>query len=253
MRVLAVAIAFVLGVALAFGFVHRRVRTVPRDQALVELLHTKSAVERSLRHKQTVLLEQLEAFAQLVSADRDFAMKLVVEQDRSAPEVSQVAARYMPAMALSLLEVSDSTGTLLSSGHFPASAGNSAAEKLALIDTTAVFLDDLVRGRQELTLQAGVNVMLGDAARITCSGGWMVDEGFLEELTPHPGVRLMLRHGELYRGIDSVSAVSPITDNQMIVNDVTYLATSLAIPYRGDGVAPELIILADLPAPLSLF
>jgi len=252
-RILTIVAAFVLGAALCFALVHRRVRDMPREQAMVELLHTKAAVERALRHRESTLRRQLEAFAQLVSGDRDFAMKLIVEQDRSAPEVSDLASVYMPAMALSLLEIADSAGSLLSSGHFPASAGNSVSDKLALLDTTARCVDDLVRGQPALTIQAKVATMLGDAARVSCSGGWLIDQAFLEDLTPHPGVTLLLRHGDSFLGMDSVTSVSAIVDNVMIVNDTRYLATSLRLGYRGDGVEPELFILTTLPGSVSLF
>jgi hypothetical protein len=253
MRVLFYAAAGILGGLLVFAFVSHRTAPLPRQQAVMELLHTRAAMEQALAGRGAALTRQLRAFAEQVAGDRDFAMKLLVETDRAAPEVSEFARRFMAAMDFALLEIADSAGVLLSCGHFPAAAGNSVASKTALLDTQAVFLLDNIRGEEALTMQAAVTVTLGETTRLTCGGGWVVDQTFLDGLAPPPAVRVLLRAGPHSIGLDSVSSMSAVTDNTIIINDTTYLAAALPLVYRGEGAAPELLLAGGLPQRFSLF
>ena len=253
MRVFFYAAAVVLGGLLVFLFAGHRVARIPREQAVMELLHTRAAVEQALAGRGAALTRRLRAFAEQVAGDRDFAMKLIVEQDRTAPEVTEFARRYMAAMDLGLLEIADSASVLLSCGHFPAAAGNSVASKAAALDSQAVFLLDTIRGEEVLTLQARVTATLGDSTRTGCQGGWVVDQAFLDGLTPPPGVRVMLRAGSHSIGLNSISSMSAITGNTMIINDTTYLATALLLAFHGEEDPPALLLVSPMPQRLSLF
>jgi hypothetical protein len=246
-------ISLLAGVAVGFFLVQQRAALGPRQQAVVELIHVRDAAEKTLAVRSETLQRQLAAFAEQVANDRGFAMKMLVEMDRTAPEVSEIAARYLKAMGLSILEVADSSDTLVSCGHFPAAAGSSISEKAALLDTQAVCMVDNIQGIQALTMQARARFVIGDAARLSCVGGWVVDEAFLRELVAHKGVRTLLRFGDTAIGMSNVSAMSEIKNNTLILNDTTFLATSLDLPFRGDSTAPKLYLLADMPPKMSLF
>jgi hypothetical protein len=253
MRILTHLAVLVAGIALAYFAVSQRLTDIPRDQALLELLHARAAVEKGLDDQSSRLSRQLEAFGEFVANDRDLAIKLIVERDRSAPEVSRIASRYMAAMDLDLLEVADSAYTLLSSGHFPASAGNSVAEKAAQITPQAAFVYDNVKGQEMLTLQARFDFAVGGEARLTCMGGFIVDSSFVSHLSPRDGLRLLFRAGDLTVGMDSIEAMSGMSDNTIIINDTTYLGTKLRLRYAGEGDAPELMLIAAQPPRVSLF
>jgi hypothetical protein len=253
MKLLLPILAFIIGLCLAFVPLNNKLKRLNHDQAVMELLHTRAVVEKQLETQSAQITRKLRGFADLLTNDRDFTMKLVAEQDRSASEVSEVAGRFLKAMDLSLLEVTDSAFTLLSCGHFPAAAGNSVATKALSLDSHAVFIRDNIKGQPQLTLQARVDASIAEAARITCLGGAGVDAEFLRALTPREGVRLLFRQGDLTIGMDSVKTITVIKDNQIIVNDTTFLATSLALPHAGEGEAPEIIILADMPKAGGVF
>ena len=58
-------------------------------------------VEKQVMDKSLHLSDQLAAFSRIVAADREFSMKLLVENNRSAPEVTEIAPRFMEPMGLS--------------------------------------------------------------------------------------------------------------------------------------------------------
>lgn len=253
MKIVTHLLALIAGLAASYVFINQRVATIPQDRALLELLHTKGIVEKRLDDCRDRLARQLTAFSTVVANDRDFAMKLIVEQDVSAPEVSEIAARYMDVMDLDLLEVADGAHVLLSCGHFPASAGNSVEAKAAQLDSVATLIYDNVKGQRMLTMQARIEFSIGEEARLACMGGMIVDSTFIHELAPREGLRVLFRYGDLTMGMYSIEAMSEITDNTMIVNDTTYLATSVRLRHADEGEAPELILLSDIPPKVSLF
>jgi hypothetical protein len=253
MRIFTHVLAILMGAAGMFFFIQQRTTSIPRDQAVLELIHTRSVIEKRLEESGEELVSTLRGFTQTVADNRDFAMKLIVEQDPSASEVSGIASRYIDVAGFSLLEVADSAATLVSCGHFPAATGTSASDKIALLDTQAVFLMDHIKGEPVLTRQARTEGTIADAARFDCMGGYIVDSSFVAGLAPREGVRLLFQHDGVSIGFDSVETMSEIDDNRMIVNDTTYLATSIDLPYRGEGEPPRLILLMNEPAELRLF
>jgi hypothetical protein len=253
MKLIVPALALIAGLLIAYLPLQSRLKRASRDQAVLELLHTRAAIEKQVQAQGRQIVRKLSGFAELLAGDRDFTMKLVAEQDRSAAEVSEVAYRFIRAMDLSLLEVTDSAYTLLSCGHFPAAAGNSVATKALSLDSSAVFIRDNIKGEPRLTLQARVDATIADAARISCLGGAVVDRDFLAGLTPREGVRLLFTQGDITIGMDSVETMSAIKDNTIIVNDTTWLATSIELPWSGDGSAPRIVVLAQMPKPVGLF
>ena len=253
MRILTHLIAIVLGASLMFLLVQQRIADIPRDQAMLELIHTRAIIEQDLERRGEQLTGTLRAFANAVADDRDFAMRLIVEQDPSAPEVSGIASRYIGVAGLSLLAVADSTSTLISCGHFPAAAGNSVSDKIATLDTQTVFIMDNIKGEPVLTWQARTECAIADAARLNCVGGSIVDHEFIESLVPREGVKLLFQYGDMHIGLGSIETMSEIEDNRMIVDGTTYLATSVVLPYRGEGEPPRLILLMNEPSPPRLF
>lgn len=253
MRPALYAAVFILGALVSFFVLRQRVSTLPRQNAQLELLHARSALESQLASRNAALDRQLAAFADQVAGNRDFAMKLLVEADRTAPEVTEIAGRYMTAMGLSMLDVIDQSDTILSSGQNPTAAGTSGAERAAVLTSQPTFMLDMVDGRTVLTLQARAVATVGDSARITCAGGWVVDSAMLCALTPLPGIRLLLRAGDLTLGIDSVASMSEVRNNTMLLNDTMYLATTIDLPYSGEGTAPRLYLLSTVPPAFSLF
>ena len=186
---------------------------------------------------------QVEAFGKAVAADRDFSMKVLVDKDESAPEVTDMAPRFIGPMALSLLSVVNNRDTILSCGQFPASAGGPSQVAGLLADTPSFIMDN-VKGVSELTMQVKARFTILDSVFFAL-GGVIVDDAFCGAFSLPPGDRLLCKQGGLVIGMPDVQSISDVKDDAIVVNNKTYPAVSIALPFSGVGVAPSLIIVAD--------
>lgn len=216
-----------------------------KDKAIADLLLVKQQVEQQLKNRMDGLAGQMTAFSKVVAGDRDFSMKVLVEKDLSAPEVTEIAPRYMEPMALSLLSLVNSRDTLLSCGHFPASAGG-PAPGARLPDDTPAFVSDNVRGTTVLTLLARARFTILDTV-FFATGGVIVDENFCARFSIPGGYRLLCKQGGSVIGMQHVESISDIKDNVIVLNNKSYPAVSVPLPYTGSGAAPELVIMVEKP------
>jgi hypothetical protein len=217
---------------------------VKQNQALQELLDRKSIIEKQIQNEARLISDQVSAFSKEVAADRDFAMKLIVENNRSAPEVTDFAQRFMGPMGFSLLEIVDSGNVLLSSAQFPASVGTSVLGKAELLGDQALFIADNIKGRKMLTLQRQIRFKILDAS-FSCLGGRIIDEDFISRLFPGNGFRLVLKQGDKMIGVNPGESVSDFRDSTIVVGGALYPALSLALPFAGPGEAPVCILINE--------
>lgn len=218
--------------------------TPTTDFAKQELFDLGRYVEKQVLGQSLHLSDQLAAFSRVISADREFSMKLLVENNRSAPEITEAAPRFMEPMGLSLLEIADSQHVLLSCGQFPANAGTPVAEKEALLNEKGVFIVDNVKGQKTLTLQAQIRFKILDAG-FYCTGGLIVDDAFVSRLSPGNGFRLLLKQGQKVMGMESVESISEPKDSTIIINNKTYQAMSIALPFAGPGDVPSCFLINE--------
>jgi hypothetical protein len=251
MKILTHAVAVIVGILIVLYPIGRRISHYNRDCATKDLLHTAQILENRLHASAGRLSAQLGAFGATVSKDYDFSMKLLVEKDPTAPEVYDMAARYMDAMGLSVLDLIDEKKRVISSGHFPARAGNPAGDNVALLDKKGLFVMDNIRGSDALTFQAKAAFTCSDVP-VYAVGGFIVDSAYLADLTPRRELELILKRGNEVIGRHDVKSMSAITDNIIIVNDRRWLATSIPLPTPTGSPATELLLLAPEPAALSL-
>jgi hypothetical protein len=208
----------------------------------------KKQVETQLTNETNRLVAQLGAFSRTVSGDRDFSMKVLVEKDPSASEVTEIAPRYMGPMALSLLSIVNSRDTVLSCGQFPASAGGPSLVAGRLGDSAAFVMDD-VKGVTVLTLQAKVRFTILDSVFFAI-GGVIVDENFCTRFSLPQGYRVLCKQGGTVIGASGgqhVESISDVKDNMIVLNNASYPALSIALPFAGSGSAPCLVIMPDKP------
>jgi hypothetical protein len=230
----------------------RKLPAFGRKCAVKELINTRSIVEKRIEDMSRDLVKRLSALGTVISKDRDFSMKVLVENDLSASEVTEIAAAHMGPMALSVLDVTDESYTVLSSGHFAARAGVSAAKKAEILSENALFITDNIKGSERLTLQAKVGFRCAGIP-FYCIGGMEIDTSFLSLCSPRDEVRLLLKRGSDIIGIDSIETMSEIKDNTLILNDSTYLAAPVSLSTaERDIVTTEIIIIMPLPEKATL-
>ena len=210
-----------------------------------ELAFVKQSVEQQINSQTDCIAKQIAGFASVVAGDREFSMKLLVEKEKSAPEVTEIAQRYLAPMALSILSITDSQYVLLSCGHFPANAG-SVFESARMLGDKPAFIIDNVKGETVLTLQSKVRFKILDAVFYAC-GGMAVGKDFLGRLTCWPGYSILIKQGTTVLGMEKVESISDIKDSTILLNNVRYPAAAIALPFAGTGDAPQCIIMPNKP------
>ena len=209
-----------------------------------ELNIIKAVIEKQIQNESQRISDQLAAFSRVAAADRDFSMKLFVEGNRSAPEVTDLTHRFMEPMGFSLLEIADSALSLLSCAQFPASTGTKVASKASMLDEKALFIVDNVKGQKALTLQAKVRFKILDSL-FYCIGGRIVDDAFISRLSPGNGFRMVLKQGDKILGMNNSQSISDIKDSTVSLNGTVYPAVSIPLPVAGQGEAPVLILISE--------
>ncbi|MFW5775118.1 MAG: hypothetical protein ACOCW2_02415, partial [Chitinivibrionales bacterium] len=231
MRIVTYLIAIIVTALIILFPLSQRLPRLSRDYAVAELTHTAEMVEADIQDLQNRLADQLAGLSSVIAQDRDFAMKLIVQHDTSAPEVTEMAERYMKPMDFSVLEITTAGGLVLSSGHFPGQTGNLTDEQIPLLDSTAAFTVDNIRGREMLTFQRRIGFEAA-GSRYYCSGGLIVDSSFVAMIQPRKDVRLLVQHGSEVIGMD-IKSMSEIQNNEIIINDTTWLAARISVPAGG--------------------
>ena len=217
------------------------------EAAYRELAFVKQSLEQQINSQTDCIARQIAGFATVVAGDREFSMKLLVEKEKSAPEVTEIAQRYLGPMALSILSITDSQYVLLSCGHFPANAG-SVFESARMLGDKPAFIMDNVKGETVLTLQSKVRFKILDAVFYAC-GGMAVGKDFLSRLTCWPGYSILIKQGTTVLGMEKIESISDIKDSTILLNNVRYPATSITLPFAGTGDAPLCIIMPNKPCP----
>jgi hypothetical protein len=211
-----------------------------REASLGQLELVKQSVERQCRSRMEELGRQAAGFAAAAANDRDFSMKLLVDKDRSAPEVTDIARRYSDPMDCPLLSVTDSQYVLLSCSQFPASVGTASAAARLLGDGPAFLLDN-VKGKTLLTLQAKARFSILDSHYFACAGR-IVDERFVAGIFFPPQFWLIIKQGKTVLGMDHVEMISDIKDGTILINNRPYQAASFVLPFAGEGEPPLFIV-----------
>ncbi len=206
-----------------------------------------SAVQRQLSARMDLVQRQVAGFAGAVAADRDFCMKLLVDKDKSAPEVTEIAQRFLAPMGFSVLSVIDSQYVILSCGHFPANAGTvfSAARSLGAVPA---FIMDNVMGQSVLTVQAKVRFTIIDTAVFFACGGITADKDFISKLACWPGYSLLIKQGTTIVGSEKIESISDVNNGAILINNKSYPAAVIPLPFVGPGDQPTLIVVSNKPA-----
>lgn len=251
MKIFTHILAFFSGILLIILFLAIKSHSLNKHLSVIEINRATEAVEHNLNALSSQLIQQISQFCATVGYDRDFVMKLIVEKEYAAPEIADIAGHYMKPMGFSFLEITDSAYKILSSGHFPAQAGNKAVDKADLQDSVLTCFYDNIKGRQVLSLQVKLPFQC-EGKKLYCIGGVEIDFPFIQKLSPCEGVEVFLKQGNTIVGNQNIESLSELKDNQILINDRTWLASSLAFTWSGQGEIPKLILLMKEPVKIGL-
>jgi hypothetical protein len=225
----------------------------PKQAAAVcpagEIVLCKEEVSKRLRELSDDIGARLSAFASEVAGDQLFSLRLLAESNRSAPEVTAKAGQFIKPMGFSVLTILDSASFILSSGDFPASAGNSALQKAVLLADQPKFIVDHIMGKSVLTLQAKRTIRIVDSIPFFVLGGIVIDDTVLARISPREGVVVLLKQGSVVTGMPGVKTITDVKDEKIVINDKEYGAFQVPLPFAGEGEAPVFIVTVDPAKP----
>ena len=189
-------VVFVPLALLAFGFRYEVTQRLS-EQYERQLEIVPSLVEDDLGRTASTAQQQLDALAAALPNDNRFRAALA-----GAPDERQYlldwAASAMHLTGMSLLQLFDENGQILSSGHFRNEHGRAVPGFVTALRKTEGGLA-LLRApgadRDLLTLVRHAPVRVGDRT-LTLAGGVMVDERFLSRLAGNHQVGITLRYAD---------------------------------------------------------
>lgn len=248
MKFLKYVFIVIVSIALTITVFAGKIKPLYKESAINEVSFNTLGASKSFSAFTTKLEKQVKSLGQIISDDMDFAMKLSIDGDISAPEISEFALKYMDAMGFSFLEVIDTSYTILSSGHFPSSNGNIAMDLKDLPENSAVILRKELKGEkyQALLIKIPFNCA---GIKLFAVGGVIIDDAFLNNLSPNSKTTVLMKIGDEIIGMN-VSTISEINDHKIIINDSTYFASSTSLSIVE---SPELIVIREEPADVTLF
>ena len=242
--VLSVLISIIVTAGLMFFLMNLRISKIKNAADLDKLLVAEQTVQKRFEELSLQIASQLEAFSEVIASYKDFSLKILVENDRSSPVVTEMASQFLRPMGFSVLEITDSSWTILSSGHFPASAGNSSAEKAGRLSKKAALCTEDIMGVPTLTFQAKTTFSIAGFT-FHVAGGLTLDKTLLERLTPAGNVTLVLKKGDEYIGMEGIGSISAIKDHRIIINDKEYPASEIEVSSAGLDEKVLLIVIID--------
>jgi hypothetical protein len=197
-------------------------------------------VQKNIRQISDDIENRLSSFADAVAEDRVFSLRLLGEQDRSSPDVTQFASRFIKPMNFSILDIVDSSFSVVSSGQFTANAGSNVTEKISALEKKPGFYKDKIMGESVLTFQARKAFKIADIP-FYVSGGCFVNKQFLEKVAPNDSCSLFLKIGDEIFGNDTIRTVSDLKGHTMIINDKKYEAVIVPVQ-SGTKSSPQIVV-----------
>ncbi|MBN1980942.1 MAG: hypothetical protein JW795_05385 [Chitinivibrionales bacterium] len=244
--ILCVGITAIIVAGVSLWFSSNKMKSFQNNQTTLAVQQVQQSVLKELINYSNTLQKQLTALATLLADNTEFTMKLLVEQDYSASEIADVAQLYMKPMGLSFLEITDSTYTVLSSGHLPASAGSIASLKKKMSNGTLFCLTENIKGNEQLSLQLKIPFTVGGKT-LYCIGGTRLDSAFIASLNHYDPVRIVLKSNtEIEDGADIFKQIPEIQNNSVTINNIRYISRSFPLKTLNEGAAPQILLLAPV-------
>jgi signal transduction histidine kinase len=216
-------------------------RLAEQYERRVETLAT--VIEDDLERRSVALGERLAALAAEIAADNRFRLAAVIGQADQRPYLLDYAPREMRLLGLSMLQIQDEDGRILSSGHFRnefdrmdpdlprllASVATASPIESARARPQRVTGCAIVRARRpegSFLALARVDSARVGARRFSLVGGFEIDSTFLAGLSRDPDLAVTLDTGES----DAAASPAPAAGSSRDVSDEA-IVRSIGIAY----------------------
>ena len=179
---------------LAFGLRQEMARRLSAEYR-VRLERVLEIVREDLARESNAVAERLASLAQAIRDDNRFRLAAVAGVESEREYVLDYAGRAMRLTGLSMLQIQDHEGRIISSGHFRNEHGRLDSALVPALRSTGDIALIVARDpvRDFIALARAQDVQLGNRS-FTIVGGVAIDEAFLARLARDESVVLSLTH-----------------------------------------------------------
>ncbi len=195
------------------------------DSALKErrLKENAEMTSSSLKNKLSAFEEDIQNFSDVLSSDRAFTLRLIVERDRTAPEVKGITEKYLPLLRLDYLKITDTRDRELSSAGPEIDTVHSEPDEPGRVYLREVSADS----ERVLAFEYSVPVDIS-GKKLLCRGGRILDSAFLSGILP-PSAGGIVKKDSVVITSREVSTISELRDNSIVIDNTTHPALSLEL------------------------
>jgi signal transduction histidine kinase len=184
---------------LAFGLRQEMTRRLSHEYQL-RVDTVVETIREDLARESSSIAERLESLGAALANDNRFRLAAVAGEDAERAYVLDYAGMAMRLTGLSMLQIHDGEGRIVTSGHFRNEHGSiQPGVPLALIEARDVMLVAARRAEGEFLALARAHALVIGGRPFTIVGGIAVDEAFLARLARERVTVVALRYpgGEL--------------------------------------------------------
>ena len=152
-------------------------------------------IGEDLAHESAAIAERLASLEEALLTDNRFRLAAVARVDSERPYLLEYAGTAMRLIGLSMLQIQDDEGHILSSGHFRNEHGRIENGLVPALNRTegAAFVTTRGPDREFLALARAESVVIGGRT-FTLVGGIAVDQAFLARLARDRAIVVSLRY-----------------------------------------------------------
>lgn len=194
-----------------------------------------TVTREDLARESASITSRLDAIATALRDDNRFRAGVVAGASTERDYLLDYAGHAMNAAGLSMLQIQDEDGRIISSGHFRNEYGRLEPDLPALLTRTdGHALASARTAEGPILVLAGVDSLSLGTRRLTLVGGVRVDRGFLRSMARGNELAVTLEtDGELLSSDSLLESDSALATNRELV------VASLTVPYIGTTVQGE--------------
>ena len=231
---LGIGVVILIPIALlAFGLRQEMTRRLSEEYQL-RVNRAITIIREDLMRESAGISERLKSLGQALVDDNQFRSAAVTGDDSAREYLLEYAGTAMRLTGLSMLQIQDGDGRIISSGHFRNEHGRIEADLAAALAKTPGVTIVTSRGpeRQFLALARAETVVISERP-FTLIGGITVDDAFLARLTRDREIEIALRYpgGELSIGSPQSGAAYDTVGDEL----------QIPLIRRGQGGALEVV------------
>lgn len=250
-----VALLFVIVMLVVIFAVQKTIVNQFTEQYKQSVQTKVASIEQELTSRHGAIGRQLSQLAEKLQQDNEFRLRAAVLKDVQQQYIVDFAQNFMATMGLQALEISNESGTVLSSGQYRNAFGASDTSLIKHLQArrAEIALAWFTRTTGQFLCLTAIDSLTISGEKFYLIGGVEVTPAFLKNLQPNPG-DVLLVEGPESTVVASQEQVPPVVLNYVDSNsDKLYQPTLVAKDYSVGGFdVPQIRQSALLPSHLIL-